>query len=1449
MAATDKNYRSLSSLHVVFGASCLLMLVSVVWMFAQDYFLEWKDDQRLMRDVAVAVAQRQALERLPDAEKIQQIQQKVTEAQDGLDKTKIAEIQKRIDKGLPEKIKTETDFQTVKADYDSIVSIYNIEVEERNGEKESGRRSVLDKRVEETKRKIDDLEKKMAVAQGKYEEAKGALDQAQRDLAEVKKPVTDALAELKKFTDEFDRFRKSAELNQWGFGDWFRALPVLDAFASPTRIQQFTLEDLPIEYGSFKRVTRYDRCMTCHQGIDRTGYDKNVLAALNETTPDQQEKVKAAQKLLEERRKVLQKAGAEGTSSGDLRLATLKLSESNVNEFCIHPRLDLFVDSNSPHPTQKFGCTICHEGQGSATEFSLASHSPNDFATRERWQKQHRWEYIHFWDYPMLPKRFVESSCLKCHHQVTDLIREGVKNEAPKLLRGFNLVRENGCFGCHEIAGLKGGRPIGPDMRLEPYPALDELSPGEKVKALSDPQNPPGTMRKVGPSLRRITEKTNTEWTRKWIANPRGFRPDTKMPHFYGLSTNAADVLPEDQKAFPDAEIHGIAAYIFHRSNEYLNEVDKLNREPEQAVQAVQADFERLSNQPSLSDADKVKLEEASRWLRLRATPPRIKDLAPAGYAGDAANGARLFRERGCLACHIHESTEKAAAGLPALHGEAQFGPNLSRVALKLGATANDRVSARRWLIQWVKNPNVHNPRTFMPITHLEDKEAADIAAWLLDQKEAWEAADLPEPSIDTLKSLARVYLERIGTRQDVESLLNPKDETAKSRGQDWVKGLRPDADEGELLVGDLNADKLKLYVGKKAMNRLGCYGCHDIPGFESSKPIGTPLNDWGKKDPERLAFEDVAAFVKKTYDIVEKTADGDGKPVAIKDGKKPYEKFFFESLDHHHRDGFLYQKLREPRSYDYDRLRPWDDRLRMPQFKFARSEPRAEESKEDFEARSEKEEAEAREAVMTFVLGLLAEPIPFKFLNQPKAERGAEVRGRQVLEKFNCGGCHLLRPGIYDFKKSRELTDDLEEFYNTAQRAASTDYGQDPQFIHHNAWAGTLSTQPDRVSVHGIALPGGDGKLNLRLVEALRFVNNEQKVRDIPAASTLQLSADAATSQAPAYGGAFANLLVPYVTDRSPGFNESQKKSPQAALPPALTHEGEKVQPSWLFQFLKNPQPIRPLTILRMPKFNMSDDEAMALVTYFAAVDKESNPGVTVNYPYMAVPQRDEGFWQTHAAGYTARLKDLKLDDKRIDELKPIWERLLNEQILNRKAEVEKAEQTLKTGKDEATKKAAQTALDASKESLAKLDADAKSKDGKGGFFQEQMQSWESLESYAGDAYRLVANNSICLTCHSVGRLKIQDAKGPPLELSAERLRPDWTLRWVANPQRFLTYPSVMPQNFPNDKTKPPFPEFAGTWLEQATAARDVLMNILRVADMPVNRFYQPPPGGEEKK
>src|SRR5262249_38814281 len=155
----------------------------------------------------------------------------------------------------------------------------------------------------------------------------------------------------------------------------------------------------------------------------------------------------------------------------------------------------------------------------SATDFNLASHSPSDTAQKKDWEKAHNWESNHFWDFPMLSGRFVESSCLKCHHQVTDLVRQGVREEAPKLLKGYNLVKDMGCFGCHEVQGAKTNRWVGPDLRLEPAPALELLTAGEQEKAKSDPLAPPGAMRKVGPSLRRLAEKSPEKWARQWVSS------------------------------------------------------------------------------------------------------------------------------------------------------------------------------------------------------------------------------------------------------------------------------------------------------------------------------------------------------------------------------------------------------------------------------------------------------------------------------------------------------------------------------------------------------------------------------------------------------------------------------------------------------------------------------------------------------------------------------------------------------------------------------------------------------------------------------------------------------------------------------------------------------------------------------------------------------------------
>ena len=620
MAATDQTYRKLKTVHVVFGVSCLLMLLSTIWMFVQDFDREYKPIQRKFRDVEAQSNLFVMLQQLPRGE---DLQEKINAAEAARQEYAKAQAEARATEkkySAEREVKT-VKYQTIKASYDATSSYYDIAVEDGGTDPDPGRKGYHEK-------KVNSIRDELARLRGELASAKDALDKADLDfknnvtipLSEKKDRMDAAEDELKSATGAFDRFAKATAQKGWKYGDTLRSLPIIDGFASPTKINQIVLNELPIDY-SFKQVPRYDRCATCHLGIDRGMFDKTALTALTQPQPELEKSLKLAKRLLIERQN---KGEALGFDPNDLpeRPEIVKMTKGEITQYAAHPRLDLFVDSNSPHPMEKFGCTICHAGQGSSTSFVLASHTPTDARQTEEWKKEHDWESIHDWDYPMFAGRFKEASCLQCHHQVTDLIRHGSKEEAPKLLKGYNLVKENGCFGCHEISGIKSGRPVGPDLRLEATPALELLSAADQDKAKADALNPPGTMRKVGPSLRRVAEKTNEEWTRKWIQSPRAFREDTKMPHFYGLSTNTPEVLPDDQKKFPDAEIHSIAHYIFAESKGHLNCDDRARKTLLETLYSLYAVYEpaKLSD----ADADKYKsLQEELKANKLTAKKDR----------------------------------------------------------------------------------------------------------------------------------------------------------------------------------------------------------------------------------------------------------------------------------------------------------------------------------------------------------------------------------------------------------------------------------------------------------------------------------------------------------------------------------------------------------------------------------------------------------------------------------------------------------------------------------------------------------------------------------------------------------------------------------------------------------------------------------------------------------
>ena len=94
------------------------------------------------------------------------------------------------------------------------------------------------------------------------------------------------------------------------------------------------------------------------------------------------------------------------------------------------------------HSVDRFGCTICHQGQGAATTFHDAMGV--DVA----------------WDYPLLDHNLTQSSCLACHDA-----EKLPSQEVSLVLEGKRLYEEESCGGCHRLGGR--GGTLGPVLDNE----------------------------------------------------------------------------------------------------------------------------------------------------------------------------------------------------------------------------------------------------------------------------------------------------------------------------------------------------------------------------------------------------------------------------------------------------------------------------------------------------------------------------------------------------------------------------------------------------------------------------------------------------------------------------------------------------------------------------------------------------------------------------------------------------------------------------------------------------------------------------------------------------------------------------------------------------------------------------------------------------------------------
>lgn len=110
------------------------------------------------------------------------------------------------------------------------------------------------------------------------------------------------------------------------------------------------------------------------------------------------------------------------------------------------------------HAVEKYGCTICHYGQGRAPEkdeahaaIKVTAHAAMPQEKQARKASPTATEHKVHWDFPIIPAQYIQSSCSQCHDS------EFLRNKGGgKVVKGEALFREKGCKGCHKLNSLGG---------------------------------------------------------------------------------------------------------------------------------------------------------------------------------------------------------------------------------------------------------------------------------------------------------------------------------------------------------------------------------------------------------------------------------------------------------------------------------------------------------------------------------------------------------------------------------------------------------------------------------------------------------------------------------------------------------------------------------------------------------------------------------------------------------------------------------------------------------------------------------------------------------------------------------------------------------------------------------------------------------------------------------
>lgn len=587
-------------------------------------------------------------------------------------------------------------------------------------------------------------------------------------------------------------------------------------------------------------------------------------------------------------------------------LVELSVKRGLPHPFAAHPRPDLFVTSDSPHPVDKFGCTVCHWGQGAATGFASAAHYPKEAAEGLPTLSNRDWASGKEWPWPMRPPWLVEASCGGCHRRPEELVPYAWEGDTAgrRWLEGYQIVLRSGCYGCHEMSAPEVfGKELGPNLALEPpihelagaLLARPELGAEITAAAINlrrapwDDSARWALAEKLGAFVAQAAaDHKERENLSGQLSSPNlttsSASPETRLSE---LSDTLRAILPHLRKDFSDRPLGltKVGPSLRHAGEKLSPEFvaaflwNPLNYSPFSRMPRVFGLYEHLGPRER-AKAEALELAEIEAivfyltgektWPSSHSAShdPSQEAIASKAFSlprGDADKGAVQFLRQGCAACHRHER-------LPSV--TADIGPDLTALSFKL-----HKARGASWLWGWLSEPGAFSPRTSMPRVLFRPSESdgseattrvgthqpgdqpagskpgeerspellicADIIEFLLQPTDRRYLMP-PRASEDARRELLLGYLSEFFPLDEARRFLT------EAVPPERLRAFGPD--EREFLAYADEKSRMR-YIARKAMRRHGCAACHEIAGLELSAPIGPALTGWGEKWPQALDF------------------------------------------------------------------------------------------------------------------------------------------------------------------------------------------------------------------------------------------------------------------------------------------------------------------------------------------------------------------------------------------------------------------------------------------------------------------------------------------------------------------------------------------------------------------------------------------------------------------